>query len=110
MGRSTKQTKMISLVNELLGLEAVLESAELIADLLANHHLPDSESSARAPHLVAAVIDLALNRVRLLRRVVLQQADPLLLAGRYNTRRGPVEAWEEPDVFLKSKRHGKPKR
>lgn len=102
--------KSISLVNELLALEAVLESAELIATLLANEGLPNVDSQARAPLLVAGVLDMALGRVRLLRRVVAQQADPMLLAGRYNVRQGRVKAWEEPDVFLRGAAPPKPKR
>ena len=102
--------KSISLVNELHGLESVLEAAELIADMVANEGMPDAASQARAPILVAAVLDMALGRVRLLRRAVLQQADPLLLAGRYNARQGRVEVWEEPDIFLRAAPAPRPKR
>ena len=107
---TTKETKAISLANELVALEGALEAAELIADMMATEGMPDVVSQARAPMLVAAVLDMALGRVRLLRRVVLQQADPLLLAGRYNVRRGRTEPWEEPDIFLKSEARPKPKR
>lgn len=90
----------LSLVDELAELEKVLESAELLADLLANAHLPDSQTEERAPLMVATIIDLALNRVRLLRQVVLQEADPRLLLGRRNTRPSKLASWEDPDVLM----------
>ena len=95
-----KKPTNVSLADELAELAAVLESAEMLADLLATDSMPDEESMARTPRLLAAVIELALGRLRLLRQVVRQQLNPSVLAGRRNTRAPNVERWEDPDIVL----------
>lgn len=99
-----KPPACVSLSDELAELETVLEASETLADLLANRHLPDQRTIERAPLLLAAILDLALNRVRLVRRVIRQEADPKLIAGRRNTRLAPLESWEDPDILLRSRR------
>ncbi len=94
----------VSLADELAELALVLESAEMLAELLdtdglPDDELPDDEAASRAPRMLAAVIELALHRVRLLRKVVLQQADVALLAGRRN-KRDRVATGEAPDVLI----------
>jgi hypothetical protein len=89
----------VSLADELAELALVLESAEMLAELLDTGSLPDDDAASRAPRMLAALIELALHRVRLLRKVVLQQADVALLAGRRN-KRDRVAKGEDPDVLL----------
>jgi hypothetical protein len=94
----------VSLADELTELISVLESAEMLAELLENDALPDADAASRAPRMLAAVIEIALQRVRLLRKVVRQQADVSLLAGRRN-KRDRVAPGEDPDVLIGSRRH-----
>jgi hypothetical protein len=93
----------ISLAHELAELASVLESAEMLAELLETGSLPDDDAASRAPRMLAAVIEIALHRVRLLRKVVMQQADVALLAGRRN-KRDRVAKGEVPDVLLGPRR------
>ena len=103
------KTRLVSLVDELAALEDVIESAQLLAELLQNEHLPDAESRNKAPGLLVAVLGLAMGRVKLLRQVVLRQADSGLLVGRHN-RRDRVLKGEDPDVLLGTSRRKRPRR
>lgn len=93
----------VSLAHELSELVSVLESAEMLAELLENDGLPDDDAASRAPRMLAAVIEIALQRVRLLRNVGLQQADVALLLGRRN-KRDRVTKTDDPDVLIGSRR------
>lgn len=93
----------VSLADELAELGSVLESAEMPAELLDTGGLPDDDAVARAPRMLAAIIELALHRVRLLRKVVMQQADVALVAGRRN-KRDQFAKGEDPDVLLGPRR------
>ena len=95
--------KGVSLADELAELAAVLESAQLIAELLDSGAMPDAESAARAPGMLAAVLELTRSRVMLLRQVVMQEADVSLLAGRRN-QRDRVAPGEDQDVILPAMR------
>ncbi len=95
--------KTTSLADELAELASVLESAEMLAELLDTGGLPDGDTASRAPRMLAAVIELALHRVRLLRKVVLHQADVGLLVGRRN-KRDRIAKGEDPDVLLGQRR------
>lgn len=103
------RAKLVSLTDELAALEDVLESAQLLAEMIQNDHLPDVDSRNRAPGLLAAVLGLALGRVMLLRQVVLRQADSRLLVGRHNHRE-QVSKGEDPDVLLGVPQRGKHRR
>ncbi|MDX2013659.1 MAG: hypothetical protein SFW67_25925 [Myxococcaceae bacterium] len=92
--------KNVSLVDEFAALGHVIESAEMLAEMIVNGELPDVEAQSRAPKMVAAVLGMAKGRVELLRQVVLRQADPKLLVGRSNYRLGPVQRHEDPDIIL----------
>lgn len=92
--------KNVSLVDELAALGHVIESAEMLAEMLGNGEMPDRDAQTRAPKMLAAVLGLAKGRVELLRQVVLHQADPKLLVGRSNYRLGPVQRHEDPDIIL----------
>ena len=98
--------KRVSLADELAELAAVLESAQLIAELLDNDAMPDAESAARAPGMLAAVLELTRSRMLLLRQVVIQQADVSLLAGRRN-QRDHLAPCEDADVILPAQQRRK---
>lgn len=89
----------VSLVDELDALADVVESAQLIAELLATGSLPDEDAVARAPRLVNSVLAFASGRIRLLRQAALREVDPRHLRGRHNSRR-EVELGEDHDVVL----------
>lgn len=95
--------KGVSLADELGELAAVLECAQLITELLDNGSMPDAESAARAPGMLAAVLELTRSRMLLLRQVVMQEADASLLVGRRN-QRDRVAPGEDQDVILPAKK------
>lgn len=90
----------VSLVDELRALADVVESAQLVAELLATGSLTDREATTRAPRLLVAVLAILHGRLRLLRKVALKEVDAKLVAGRHNARQAPVRRWEDPDVLL----------
>ncbi len=92
--------KTVSLVDELAALGAVIESAEMLAEMLVDGALPDGDAQSRAPKMLASVLGMAKGRIELVRQVVLHQADPKLLVGRCNYRVGPVQPHEDPDIIL----------
>lgn len=94
-----KPPAKVSLASELAELVEVLESAQLIAELMATDAMPTVETSERAPSMVGAVLALAVARVRLLRKVVVGAADIELLVARHN-RALPHREGDEPDVVL----------
>lgn len=89
----------VSLADELVELAHALESAQLIAELLATEGLPDTESRLRAPKMLEAVLALAIERVRLLRKVVIGSADVTVLVARHN-RAAERQRGDDPDVHL----------
>lgn len=89
----------VSLADELAGLADVLESAQLLAELLVTNAMPDEVTSARAPKMLEAVLALAVGRVRLLRKVVVGAADVEHLVGRHNRSIATVTG-DDPDVHL----------
>lgn len=96
----------ISLGDELAALADGLEAVELLAELLANESLLDTEDARRVPRLLQSSLALLGGRARLLRKVVLREVPAELLASRRNARRPPVRPWEDADIIL----DGKPRR
>lgn len=89
----------VSLADELAELVHVLESAQLIAELLGTEGLPDADSTRRAPKMLEAVLALAIERVRLLRKVVIAAVGVENLVARHN-RAGERQRGDDPDVHL----------
>ncbi|MBE2254330.1 MAG: hypothetical protein IAE78_32685 [Myxococcus sp.] len=89
----------VSLADELAEVVHVLESAQLIAELLVTEGLPDAESKSRAPKMLEAMLALAIERVRLLRKVVIGSVDVENLVARHN-RVGQRQRGDDPDVHL----------
>lgn len=97
---------LVSLADELATIGEVLESAQLLAEMLTTNAMPDEDTSERAPRMMEAVLALAAGRVRLLRKVVVGGADVQLLVGRHNRAHGRVEG-DDPDVHLPVRRRRK---
>lgn len=93
----------VSLADELAELVHALESAQLIAELLVTEGLPDAESRSRAPRMLEAVLALTIERVRLLRKVVIGSVDVENLEARHN-RAGQRQRGDDPDVLLHPRR------
>lgn len=89
----------VSLADELAELVHALESAQLIAELLITEGLPDAESKSGAPKMLEALLALVIERVRLLRKVVIGSADVENLVARHN-RAGERQRGDDPDVIL----------
>ncbi len=94
----TKSTS-VSLAAELDELADVIESAQLLAELLATNALPHDDAVSRAPKMLESVLALAAGRVRLLRKVVVGAADAALIENR-NNRAFPAREGDDPDVVL----------
>lgn len=93
-----KPTK-VSLADELAELVHVLESAQLIAERLSTEGLPDADSTSRAPKMLEAVLALTIERVRLLRKVVIGSANIENLVARHNRAR-ERQCGDDPDIHL----------
>lgn len=89
----------VSLADELATLADTLEGAQLLAELLATGALPDDEAVARAPMMLWAALALAIERVRLLRKVVIGAANIENVVARHN-RAGQRQRGDDPDVHL----------
>lgn len=91
----------IILADELEGHADTLEAAQLLAELLATHALPDDD--AASPKMLESVLSLAVGRVQLLRKVVAGAADVRLLLSRRNhsLARHPGD---DPDILLSGRR------
>ena len=96
----------MNLADELAAIAEVLESAQLIAELLSTHAMPDQHTSERAPKMLEAVLALAVARVGLLRKVVVGAVDVQLLASRHN-RALHRQAGDDPDVQLPVSAHAR---
>jgi hypothetical protein len=99
----------VSLGDELAEVVHVLESAQLIAELLVTEGLPDAESRSRAPRMVEAVLALVIERVRLLRKVVVGAVGVEPLVARHN-RAGERQRGDDPDIHLPASAPGPARR
>ena len=64
------EANAVSLNLELANLEHALRGTSLLAELLANHNLPDEEARRMAPHCIAAQLALVNARLRQVGRVI----------------------------------------
>ena len=64
------EASAVSLNLELANLEHALRGTSLLAELLANHNLPDEEARRMAPHCIAAQLALVNARLRQVGRVI----------------------------------------
>jgi hypothetical protein len=101
----SRKAVKLSVADELAALTDVLESAQLLAELLDTKGLPDDDTTSRAPRMLVAVIGLAVDRLAQLRRAITQQGDVASLVNRRN-RRASVARGEDADVLLPVRRRG----
>jgi|APLak6261675434_1056106.scaffolds.fasta_scaffold00917_5 hypothetical protein len=94
-----KTPEGVSLLDELETLVECIDSAALLAEMLSTDSVASHAERRDLPRLLVSLLTLTESRLRLLRRVVLQQVTPDLLKTRRNVR-GEVEAHEDPDVVL----------
>jgi hypothetical protein len=103
--------KKLSMVCELDVIRQQLLTARLLADILANHGLPDEHARTQAPRMLEATLALAAARVRLLSLVVQGAAEPKLLVGPENW---AASRTSPEDIILprrpRSTRHASPRK
>lgn len=74
----------VSLRDELANLARALEALRLLVDELRHDQLATERDRERVPHVVSAVVGLAIARLRLLQHVIGGSLNPQLLAEEFN--------------------------
>ncbi|HYO68478.1 MAG TPA: hypothetical protein VEU33_20590 [Archangium sp.] len=97
------ESSAVSLNLELTNLEHALRGASLLAELLANHDLPDEETQRMAPHCITAQLALVNARLRHLGRVIRGEEDAETLWAPYNATSPSPLPGDDGDVRLVSK-------
>lgn len=92
----------ISLNLELAHLEEALRGAALLAELLANHGLPDEETQRMVPHCIAAQLALVNARLRQVGRVIRGEEDAEALWAPHNATSSSPLPGDDGDVRLLS--------
>lgn len=70
-------------------LRVTVEAARTLVDLLRNHSAPDAETAKELPSRIAAVLNIATVRLRLLERCLNGSRNPAELAASYSSFVGP---------------------
>jgi hypothetical protein len=103
-GKSTRtlrsESSAISLGLELANLEHALRGASLLAELLANHDLPDEETQRMAPHCISAQLGLVNARLRHVGRVIRGEEDAETLWAPHNATSPSALPGDDGDVRL----------
>jgi len=94
------ESSAVSLNLELSNLEHALRGASLLAELLANHNLPDEETQRMAPHCIAAQLALVDARLRHLGRVIRGEEDAETLWAPHNATNSSPRPGDDEDVRL----------
>lgn len=94
-----KRAEGVSLVDELETIIECIDSAAMLVEMLSTNSVASESERRDLPRLLVSLLSLTESRLRLLRRVVLQEVTPELLKTRRNAR-SSVEAHEDPDVVL----------
>ncbi|HYO58519.1 hypothetical protein [Archangium sp.] len=97
------ESSAISLNMELANLEHALRGASLLAELLANHDLPDEETQRMAPHCITAQLALVNARLRQVGRVIRGEEDAETLWAPHNAINPSPLPGDDGDVRLVSK-------
>jgi hypothetical protein len=105
-GKSTRtlrsESSAVSLGLELANLEHALRGASLLAELLANHDLPDEETQRMAPHCISAQLALVNARLRHVGRVIRGEEDAETLWAPHNATSPSALPGDDGDVRLVS--------
>jgi hypothetical protein len=106
-GKNTRtlrsESSAVSLGLELANLEHALRVASLLAELLANHDLPDEETQRMAPHCISAQLALVNARLRHVGRVIRGEEDAETLWAPHNATTPSPLPGDDGDVRLVSK-------
>jgi hypothetical protein len=94
------ESSAVSLNLELANIEYALRGTSLLAELLANHNLPDEETRRMAPHFIAAQLALVNARLRHVGRVVRAEEDAESLWAPYNATSPSPLPGDDEDVRL----------
>ena len=94
------ESSAVSLNLELSNLEHALRGASLLAELLANHNLPDEETQRMAPHCIAAQLALVDARLRHLGRIIRGEEDAETLWAPHNATSSSPRPGDDEDVRL----------
>ena len=97
------ESSAVSLSMELATLEHALRGASLLAELLANHDLPDEETQRMAPHCISAQLALVNARLRHVGRVTRGEEDAETLWAPHNATSPSPLPGDDGDVRLVSK-------
>ncbi|HYO52579.1 hypothetical protein [Archangium sp.] len=96
------ESSAVSLNLELANLEHALRGASLLAELLANHDLPDEETQRMAPQCITAQLALVNARLRHVGRVIRGEEDAETLWAPHNAINPSPLPGEDGDVRLVS--------
>jgi hypothetical protein len=94
------ESSAVSLGLELANLEHALRGASLLAELLANHDLPDEETQRMAPHCIVAQVSLINARLRHVGRVIRGEEDAESLWAPHNATSPSPLPGDDEDVRL----------
>lgn len=97
------ESSAVSLNSELSNLEHALRGASLLAELLANHDLPDEETQRMAPHCITAQLALVNARLRHVGRVIRGEEDAETLWAPHNATSPSPLPGDDGDVRLVSR-------
>ncbi|MFY0571131.1 hypothetical protein ACN28E_45880 [Archangium lansingense] len=97
------ESSAVSLNLELANLEHALRGASLLAELLANHDLPDEETQRMAPHCISAQLALVNARLRQVGRVIRGEEDAEMLWAPHNAINPSPLPGDDGDMRLVSK-------
>ena len=97
------ESSAISLNLELANIEHALRGTSLLAELLANHNLPDEEARRMAPHCIVAQLALVNARLRQVGRVIRGEEDAETLWAVHNATTPLPLPGDDGDVRLVSK-------
>ncbi len=97
------ESSAVSLNLELANIEHALRGAALLAELLANHNLPDEEARRMAPHFITAQLALVNARLRQVSRVIRGEEDAETLWAVHNATTPLPLPGDDGDVRLVSK-------
>ncbi|MFT3840790.1 MAG: hypothetical protein QM723_27615 [Myxococcaceae bacterium] len=95
--------KTVSLAAELAELVEALEGVRLLAELQSTRSLPYEEAVESTPRMLAAAVLLVVERLRLVRKVLVGAAAVGLLEHR-NNRALPQREGDDPDLVLSEPR------
>jgi hypothetical protein len=96
------ESSAVSLNLELANLEHALRGTSLLAELLANHDLPDEETQRMAPHCISAQLALVNARLRHVSRVIRGEEDAETLWAPHNAINPLPRPGDDGDVRLVS--------